>query len=151
MAEASETAARFGHDVVLLDAEATRAEVNSPLYLGGLIDRTGTGTLDPARLSWGLGRVEPRGPNPWSTQVVRLARRGAGVRLETEQGAIDARHALLASGASRGLVYGGPEANRPRLRLRPGHGAPHPRQLASIGWANRQGSPMRPTSFTTTG
>ncbi len=141
MAEASETAARFGHDVVLLDAEAARAEVNSPLYLGGLIDRTGTGTLDPARLSWGLGRVaENLGARIHErTQVVRLARRGAGVRLETEQGAIDARHALLASGASRGLV------SAVRRRIVPVYDyvlvtEPLTRgQLASIGWANRQG------------
>ncbi len=141
MAEASETAVQFGHDVVLLDAEATRAEVDSPLYLGGVIDRTGTGTLDPARLSWGLSRVaQGLGARLHEhTRVRRLLRRGAGIRLETEQGVIDARHALLASGASRGLV------SAVRRRIVPVYDyvlvtEPLTReQLASVGWANRQG------------
>ncbi|MGH2925746.1 MAG: NAD(P)/FAD-dependent oxidoreductase [Solirubrobacterales bacterium] len=139
--EAAETAARYGHDVAVLDAEATRAEVASPLYLGGMIDRTGAGMLDPARLSWGLSRVaQELGIRVFEqTEVVRLTRRGPGVGLETREGAIEARRALLASGATRGLV---PAIRR---RIVPVYDyvlvtEPLTReQLASIGWANRQG------------
>ena len=43
-----------GHDVVLLDAERTRAELDSPTYLGGVLDAHGTAMVEPARLAWGL-------------------------------------------------------------------------------------------------
>ena len=71
--------------------------------------------------------------------MVRLTRRGSGVGLETKEGAIEARRALLASGATRGLV---PAIRR---RIVPVYDyvlvtEPLTReQLASIGWANRQG------------
>ena len=44
----------LGHELDLLDAEAVRAELDSPLYLGGVWDRDGCAVLDPARLAWGL-------------------------------------------------------------------------------------------------
>ena len=43
-----------GHDVVLLDAAGTRAELDSPTYLGGVLDTRGTAMVEPARLAWGL-------------------------------------------------------------------------------------------------
>ena len=45
---------RWGEDVELLDEHAVQADVHSPTYLGGLRVRTGSGLMDPARLSWGL-------------------------------------------------------------------------------------------------
>ena len=45
---------RLGQDARWLDADAMRAEVDSPTYVGGLW-RTGRAALvDPARLAWGL-------------------------------------------------------------------------------------------------
>ncbi|MCP4271790.1 MAG: FAD-dependent oxidoreductase [Gammaproteobacteria bacterium] len=47
-----------GDDVVWLDKDALRAEVNSPLFYGGLWNRGGQdGVIDPARLCWGLKDV----------------------------------------------------------------------------------------------
>ena len=57
LADEAEALERFGHDVALLDAEAVRAEVASPLYLGGLWDRSGSGVVDPAQLAEGLLRA----------------------------------------------------------------------------------------------
>lgn len=47
-----------GDDVVWFDKEAMQAQVNSPTYLAGLWRREGQdGTVDPARICWGLKRV----------------------------------------------------------------------------------------------
>ncbi len=47
-----------GDDVIWLDKDALRAEVNSPLFYGGLWNRGGQdGVIDPARLCWGLKDV----------------------------------------------------------------------------------------------
>jgi glycine/D-amino acid oxidase-like deaminating enzyme len=55
--EAAGTLAGLGGDAVLLDAAQVRAEVDSPTYVGGLWDRSGCATVDPARLAWGLQRA----------------------------------------------------------------------------------------------
>ena len=46
-----------GHDALLLDAEQTRAQVNSPLYQGAVWNRHASGTVHPALLAWGLKRA----------------------------------------------------------------------------------------------
>ncbi len=47
-----------GDDVVWLDKDTLRAQVNSPLFYGGLWSRGGLdGVIDPARLCWGLKDV----------------------------------------------------------------------------------------------
>ena len=45
---------RLGQDVALLDAEAMRAQVDSPTYTGGLWRKDRAALVDPARLVWGL-------------------------------------------------------------------------------------------------
>ncbi len=47
-------ASALGEDLTLLDDDGTRALVDSPTYLGGVIDRRGAALVDPARLAWGL-------------------------------------------------------------------------------------------------
>ena len=51
--EDAEILRRFGHEVQLFDREAMRAQVASPLFHGGLWDRTGAGILDPQKLALG--------------------------------------------------------------------------------------------------
>jgi glycine/D-amino acid oxidase-like deaminating enzyme len=106
LAEAAETARRYGGEAVLLDREAVRAEVNSPTYLGGLWQRSGSALVDPARLAWGLReaaladgvRIHER------THVTRLRRDGDDVALETASGRLRARRVLLATNAFPPLV-----------------------------------------------
>jgi len=50
--ELREAAAADGS--MFLDAEAVRAQVNSPTYLAGLWDKEGSAGVQPARLAWGL-------------------------------------------------------------------------------------------------
>jgi len=56
--EAYEEEKAAGDDVVWFDQEAMREQVNSPTYLAGLWRRDGQdGTIDPARVCWGLKKV----------------------------------------------------------------------------------------------
>lgn len=124
-----------------LDADALRAEVRSPTYLGGTWDRTGTAMIDPARLAWGLAAAaEAAGVRlVEQTPVTRVRRGGGGVAVVTDHGTITARHVALATNAFSPLLA--------RLKF---HTVPvwdyvlmteplSPAQLDSIGWTNRQG------------
>jgi glycine/D-amino acid oxidase-like deaminating enzyme len=124
-----------------LDRDEVRAEVDSPTYLGGLWDRSGAAMLDPARLAWGLAAAaESLGVRiAEHTPVTALERDGAGMRVTTPHGSIQARRVALATNAFRPLLR--------RLRL---HTVPvydyvlmteplSEAQLASIGWRHRQG------------
>ena len=105
--EESAAAARaHGEDVVLLDREAVRAEVDSPTYLAGLWQRGSCATVDPARLAWGLRRAALEdGARVFEHSPVRALRRaGAGVVLETAQGRLHADRAVLATNAYPPLV-----------------------------------------------
>ena len=57
LAEEAEQLQRLGHDVMLLDRDGVRAELDSPIYRAGLWQRSGVGILDPAKLAWGLARA----------------------------------------------------------------------------------------------
>ncbi len=130
-----------GHDVELLDGPATRALVSSPTYLAGLLDRTGTAMVEPARLAWGLReaclslgvRIHE------GTPATGLGRDGAGMRVETARGSVRAGRLVLATNAFPSLL------RRLRLMTVPVYDyvlATEPltdAQLASIGWSGRQG------------
>jgi glycine/D-amino acid oxidase-like deaminating enzyme len=131
----------LGHTVELLDREAVRAEVASPLYLGAIWQQSGAGLVDPARLSWGLARVA-RGLGARlfeRTPVRRLREAGGGLELETDEGRVRADRVLLATSAFRGLV--------PAIRRRVVPVYDYvlvteplaPEQRRAVGWANRQG------------
>jgi glycine/D-amino acid oxidase-like deaminating enzyme len=135
--EAAELARRFGHDVEVLDAAAMRAEVDSPLYLGGLWHRTGNAILDPGKLVDGL----------------RRAALAAGVRIHegTPATRVDADGVTTPHGriAARGTILA-TSAYPPLLRALRRYLLPvydyvlvteplSPAQQAAIGWRNRQG------------
>ncbi len=139
--EESEALRRFGHDAELLDRDAIRAEIDSPLFIGGVWRRTGAGLVDPAKLCWGLAEAVERlgGRIHEGTAVQRLSRRGEGVALRTDGGELLADRALLATSAFPGLLG----AIRRRivpvwdyvLVTEPLSAA----QRDAIGWANGQG------------
>ncbi|MEV0285692.1 FAD-dependent oxidoreductase [Kribbella sp. NPDC050820] len=132
---AAEAAVR--DDVTLLDQDAVRAEVNSPTYLGGLLDVTNTALVEPARLAWGLrAACLGLGVRIYENTRVRHLRSGW---LSTAMGSVRADRIALATNAFPSLLR--------RLRLytvpvydlvlvtEPLSSA----QLASIGWQRRQG------------
>ena len=139
--ESVEQARGFGHEAEFLDADGVRAEVASPTYLGAAWHRDRTALVDPARLAWGLRaaclslgvRIAE------NTPVDSLRRDGPGVRVGTEHGHVSAARAVLGTSAFPGLLR----------RMRP-YTVPvydyvlvteplSADQLASLGWARRQG------------
>jgi glycine/D-amino acid oxidase-like deaminating enzyme len=132
---------RFGHDVTLFDGPAMRAEVASPMYVGGVWDRTGAGVLDPGKLAGGLRAAALRaGVRVHEHSAVHdLRAAGEGVEALTASGRVRARRALLATSAYPPLlrsirryvvpVYDYVLVTEPLSAAR----------RASLGWQRRQG------------
>lgn len=124
-----------------LDADALRAEVDSPTFLGGIWDRDGVAMLNPAKLAWGLKRacLELGVRIYENTRGLDLAGSGAGMAVRTPYGRVFARRVALGTNIFPSLVK----------RVRPltvpvyDYALMTERltedQLASIGWKNRQG------------
>ena len=99
--EGAELLQRFGHEHELFDTDAMQAEVASPMYLGGLWDKTDAGLLDPGKLAVGLAdaaraagvRVNER------SRVTGLRESGERVAVRTAGGVVLARRVLLATSA----------------------------------------------------
>ncbi len=132
---------RLGDRVTLLDAEAARADVRSPTYLGGLRIHESGGLVDPAALLDGLARLVDRlGVRRFDrSPVAGLRRSGAGIDLRTRSGTVRAWRVLIATNAFPS----------PLRRIRPWVLPVYDHvlvteplsdgQWASIGWAERQG------------
>ena len=131
----------LGEDDELLDGPQTRALLNSPSFVGGLLSRSGAALVDPARLVWGLAAAA-RGLGVAvheDTRVTGMSDRGDRVELRTPHGRLRARRVLLATSAFRS----------PLRRVRPfvvpvwDHVlVTEPlttEQRAAIGWAGREG------------
>ena len=99
--EEAELLRRFGHDAELLDRERVRAEVNSPMYLGGLWTRTGSALVHAGKLADGLRAAAARdGVRIHEYSPVRALRETAGgACVTTDGGVVDARRVLLATSA----------------------------------------------------
>jgi glycine/D-amino acid oxidase-like deaminating enzyme len=130
-----------GHDVALLDRDEVRAQVNSPTYLAGLFEPRATVMVEPARLAWGLRQacVDAGVRIYEGTTVTGLDADGARVRVRCEHGDAVARDVVLGTNAFPPLL------RRLSLMTVPVYDyvlMTEPlsaEQLASVGWANRQG------------
>ncbi|MFZ4517396.1 MAG: NAD(P)/FAD-dependent oxidoreductase [Microthrixaceae bacterium] len=104
--DAAEQLTAHGEQVTWLDADALRAQVDSPTYLGGLWQHTGEALVDPARLAWGLAvacrrlgvRIAER------TRLTGLERNGAGVLVRTDRGTVRCGAVVLGTNAFRSPV-----------------------------------------------
>ena len=139
--EYAELARRFGHDARVLDAAATRAELDSPTYLGGVETRTGAALVHPAKLARGLAeaceglgvRIVERTP------VVSVTSDREAVRLRTRHGSVTARKVALGTNAFPPLLqriqaYVVPVYDY-AMTTQPLSDA----QMSAIGWRHRQG------------
>ncbi|NYI45715.1 glycine/D-amino acid oxidase-like deaminating enzyme [Nocardioides aromaticivorans] len=130
-----------GTTTVFLDEAAVRAEVASPTYLAGLWSKDTCATVDPARLAWGLAETAERlGVRiVEGTAVRRIRRSGGQVAVETAHGTVRAHQVALGTNAHRPLLRRLRLATVPVydyvLMTEPLSDA----QLASVGWAHRQG------------
>ena len=139
--EEAELLRRFGHEVDVLDGPATRREVNSPTYRGGLWGRTGSAILDPGKLAAGLRSAALR-------QGVRIHEHTAAAELDaqassivvmTPQGRVRARSVLLATSAFPPLLRSMRRYVVPVYDYALTTEPLTPEQRASIGWEHRQG------------
>ena len=141
LAEDIEPYRAFGEDVDLLDADEMQARVHSPTYLGGMIRRNDVALVDPARLGWGLrSAVETLGAAVHDhTPAKDIYRKGSHLEIRTPNGRVLADRAVMATNA-----YPGP-VRRPRRYTIPVYDHVlvteplSPLQMASVGWAEREG------------
>lgn len=136
-----EELARFGHEAELLDGEQMRTEVNSPLYRGGIWQKSGEWGLDPVRLCDGLaGYATEAGIRLHeSTAMTGLEKSGRGVTVKTDSGSIRAAKVLLATSAFKTPVR---QINRRVIPVYDYVLVTEPlsrKQWDSIGWAGYQG------------
>lgn len=94
-----------GVDIELWDRERTRSEVDSPTYLGGILDPE-VGLTDPARLSWGLARVaEQLGVRIHENSGVQgLQPSGTGMTVSTFGGRVETLKVALTTAAHAPLL-----------------------------------------------
>lgn len=124
----------------VLDAAATRALVDSPLFLGGELS-TDTAMVHPARLALGLARAAAEfGVELHEHSAVTAIRReGSVIEVATDRATVTSDRVVLATGVFPALL------RRNRLMTVPVYDyvlVTEPlsaEQRASIGWAGRQG------------
>lgn len=129
-----------GHEVVLLEAEAMRARVDSPTYLAGLYDPM-VRLVEPARLAWGLRRacLELGVRIHEQTTVRGLERDGSRVLVRSDDGTVLAPRVALGTNAFPPLL------RRLRIMTVPVYDyvlATEPlttAQRRQLGWAGREG------------
>ncbi|MFJ5234665.1 NAD(P)/FAD-dependent oxidoreductase [Kitasatospora sp. NPDC088391] len=138
--ELYEIARQYG-DYEFLDADAVRAQVDSPTYLGALWDKDGVAMVHPAKLAWGLKRAcADLGVRIHEhTEALDIAESGSGMAVRTPYGRVHARQVALGTNVFPSLVkrirpYTVPVYDY-ALMTEPLTDA----QLASIGWQGRQG------------
>jgi glycine/D-amino acid oxidase-like deaminating enzyme len=141
LADDAELERRFGHRVDVLDGEQVRAQVGSPMFVGGLWTHTGAALVHPGKLADGLRfTAAAAGVRICEYSPVReLERTHTGVSVRTEGGVVEARRVLLATSAYPPLVrairrYVAPIYDY-ALMTEPLDRS----QRESIGWRSRQG------------
>ena len=136
---------RYGHDAAVLDREAIRAEVASPTYLGGVLQRTGVGLVDPGALALGLRaaantlgvRIHERTPVVSATEA----------QLTTPGGVVRAPRVLLATGAYKPLTRSIRRLVAPVYDYVLVTEPLSAEQRRAVGWAHRQGIADRGNQF----
>ncbi|MFD7440683.1 NAD(P)/FAD-dependent oxidoreductase [Streptomyces sp. NPDC059909] len=131
----------FGDGLELLDRDAVRAEVNSPTFLGGLLDRRGVAMLHPAKLAWGLKQAcLDLGVRVYeNTRALELAASGPGMALRTSYGRVHARRVALGTNVFPSLVKRVRPFTVPVYDYALMTEPLSPAQLESVGWKNRRG------------
>ncbi|WP_426415284.1 NAD(P)/FAD-dependent oxidoreductase [Aestuariirhabdus sp. LZHN29] len=132
---------QYGHDAYLLSKEEVQAEMNSPLFAGGLWSKSRSGTVHPAKLAWGLKRAAMNlGVRIYEyTPLVDSTHINPGVQVTTPQGSVMANKVLLATNA---FAAGSKKIKQRVAAIRDRIVVTEPltdAQMETIGWKNRQG------------
>jgi glycine/D-amino acid oxidase-like deaminating enzyme len=136
---------RYGHDAETLDRGAVRALVDSPTYLGAVLQRTGVGLVDPGALALGLRRAA-------AALGVRIYERtpvvsAAPAQLRTPYGTVRAPRILLATGAYKPLTRAIRRLVAPVYDYAIVTEPLSAEQRRAIGWEQRQGIADRGNQF----
>ena len=136
-----EPARGFGRPLQLLSAEQTRARINSPAFLGGVHDPAGTYLIEPYRLACGMREyLEREGVTFFeNTPAESLADADARVEVKTPYGSVTADRVILATSAFPSLLRRNRLASVPVYDYALATEPLNTEQLASIGWAGREG------------
>jgi glycine/D-amino acid oxidase-like deaminating enzyme len=144
--ESAELMKAFGIPLDRLDADAMRACVHSPTYLGGLVEKRGSAIVDPARLVSALRtEVEARGVVIFEdSAVVGIDRSDRYLEVRTASGSIRTEKVIVATNA-----YASPGSSKGvrsmRRHIVPVHDyvlMTEPLsddQRTTVGWTGRQG------------
>lgn len=90
----------YPHHLELLDAEQLRSQVNSPLYLGGLLNREGNGHCHVLNLCLGEARAaEHLGAKIYERSKVLKLVQGKQPHVITKHGVVKAQHIVLCGNA----------------------------------------------------
>jgi len=132
---------RMGDDVEYLDADEVRSRIHSPTFLGALYDPDGTALVDPARLVWGLERAcISLGVRIYEgTKADRLEDGGDHLVVHTTYGTVRAHRVALATNVFPSLVRSARKYVAPVYDYTLVTEPLTSEQLASIGWAGREG------------
>lgn len=138
-AEKARLLRELGHDAEVLDAEAARAQLDSPLYRGAVLQRSGAATLNPVKLVLGLREAALElGVRIFEhTPAGDVRDRGDRLRLYTPRGRVDTDRVLLGTNAFPPLVR---EIRRYVVPVYDYALATEPltgEQLDSLGWRER--------------
>ncbi len=139
--EEFDLAKRYGHDVVLMDREETRAELASPLFEGAMWSRERSGIVHPAKLAWGLKRTALNlGVRIYEhTPMTIVEDNGTMLTIVTHDGQIKSPKVLFATNAWNA---GHKNIKTRIVSARDRVLATEPlteEQLSRLGWKNRQG------------
>jgi glycine/D-amino acid oxidase-like deaminating enzyme len=135
------TAARHGLGLELLDRDQVRAEVDSPTFHGGLLDRRGVALVNPARLAWGLKRAAvSAGVRVYErTPATALVGHGAALAVRTPYGRVLAHRVALGTGVFPSLLRRARPYTVPVYDYALTTEPLTAEQRAAIGWRGRQG------------
>lgn len=124
-----------------LDRDATRAQVDSPTYLGALFASDTCAVVDPARLVVELGRAAAAAGVRIHerTPARRITAGRAGVSVHTDVGTITAEQAVLATNVFPSLLRRNRWHTVPVYDYVLGTEPLSAEQLGRIGWRGRQG------------
>uniref|UniRef100_A0A2A3JYS0 FAD-dependent oxidoreductase n=2 Tax=Alloyangia mangrovi TaxID=1779329 RepID=A0A2A3JYS0_9RHOB len=130
-----------GHDVAWLDKAEVQAEVASPLFEAGIWSKERTGTVQPAKLAWGLKAAAlSLGVTIYEhTPMEEVEDLGPKLRIRTHDGVITAPKVLFATNA---WCAGHKKIKNYVVAMRDRVIATEPlsdEQLSRIGWIHRQG------------
>ena len=132
---------KYGHDAYLLNETDVKAEMNSPLFSGGLWSKSRSGTVHPGKLAWGLKTLAMTlGVKIYeNSPLIRSRHLKPGVLVKTPKGSVKANKVLLATNA---YCAGSKKIFRRVAAIRDRIVVTDPltqKQLDFLGWKNRMG------------